>query len=189
MNARAAVSLWAAASLGCAASADAAEVLATEVTHIEDRYAVNFDVRLAAPPERLKRYLTDYANYASYFDSIRESRVLGRTRDGALRVHLRLYSCVLFFCRSATVVKDVTERPDGTITARIEPDLSDFREATEHWRIVPDRGQTRLLYQAQLVPKFYVPPLVGPWLLKRHIRRTLEYSAVKLETLANEKPQ
>lgn len=187
MNARAAFVVLAATWLGYAPAGYGADVLVTEVAHVNGRYAVEFDVRLAAPPERLKHYLTDYANYASYFRSIRESRVLGRTRNGALRVHLRLHSCVLFFCRTATIVKDVTERPDGLITARIEPALSDFREATEVWRIVPDGGQTRLQYQAALVPKFYVPPVFGPWLLKRHIRTTLERSAVKLEALANEK--
>lgn len=187
MNTPAAFCVLAAAWLGYAPAGYGAEVLVTEVTHANGRYAVEFDVRLAAPPGRLKHYLTDYANYASYFTSIRQSRVLGRTPNGALRVRLQLHSCLLFFCRTATVVKDVTERPDGMITARIEPNLSDFRDATELWRIVPDGGQTRLQYQAALVPKFFVPPVLGPWLLKRHIRTTLERSAVKLEALANEK--
>ncbi|MFL6623496.1 MAG: SRPBCC family protein [Sulfurifustis sp.] len=166
-------------------TAHAGEVLDTQVLHDEGRYTVSFDVRLAAPPERLKHYLTDYDNYTSYFTAVKESQVLGRTTDGALRVRLRMRSCILFFCRTVNLVKDVAQLQDGTITARIETALSDFREANERWRITGTKdGQTRLQYHAQLVPAFYVPPLIGPWLLKNEIRDALEAGAEKLETLA-----
>lgn len=169
------------------ATAYAGEVLDTEVLHAQGRYTVSFDVRLAAAPERLKHFLTDYDNYSTYFEAVKESRVLGRTADGALRVQLRLRSCVLFFCRSITLVKDVTQLPDGSITAHIEPDLSDFREADEHWRIsATTDGQTRLQYHAELVPTFFVPPFIGPWLVKGEIRDALEAGAEKLEALAHD---
>lgn len=176
----------AAALLAVLGAARAGEVLDTQVVHDAGKYTVRFDVRLAAPPDRLKRYLTDYDNYATYFASVKESRVLNRTQDGGLRVKLQLYSCVLFFCRTANLVRDITEQPDGTITARIDPAQSDFRETTEQWRITPDNGNTRLQYRAELIPTFYVPPLIGPWLVKGQIRAALESGAEKLEALARE---
>lgn len=172
--------------LAAVAAASAGEILETTVIHEDGRYTVRFDVRLAAPPDRLKHYLTDYERYASYFESVKESHVLGRTPQGELRVRLRLRTCVLFFCRTVTVVRSISERPDGTIVARIDPALSDFREATEQWRIAADQGETRLQYRAELVPTFYVPPLIGPWLVKNQIRNALEAGAEKLEALAHE---
>lgn len=185
MNAGAAVLVLAAMACGSAPAVYGAEVLTTEVSHARGRYGVHFDVRLAAPPDRLKRHLTDYANYAGYFESIKESTVLARKPDG-VRVRLRMRSCVLFFCKTVTTVKDITEQDDGKITARIDPALSDFHEATEHWRITADNGATRLQYDAVLVPSFFVPPLIGPWLVRNQIRVALLSGARKLEALANE---
>jgi hypothetical protein len=168
------------------ASTNAGEILHTEVLHDDGRYTVAFDVRLAAAPDRIKQYLTNYEAYSSYFDSIRESAVLGRTPDGDLRVRLRVRSCVLFFCRTVNFVKDITEHADGSLTARIDPTASDFREATEHWHLFDEDGETHLQYRAELVPTFFVPPLIGPWLIKYKIREALESGALTLEALANE---
>jgi hypothetical protein len=184
VNARAAIGTVAVVLLGCAPPAGAARIALTEVTQVDNRYEVTFDVRLAAPADRLQHYLTDYANYASYFDSVAESTVLSGEPGGLQRVRLRLRSCVLFFCRTVTFVKEVAEQADGEILARIDPSASDFREATETWRITPAGNETRLQYRAELVPDFFVPPLIGPWLLKHKIRSALVSGAEKLEALA-----
>jgi hypothetical protein len=177
------VKLAAACVIAVTAAAHAGEVLDTEVAYADGRYTVRFDVRLDAAPERLKHYLTDYEHYHDYFAAVHESHVLARADDG-LRVRLSLDSCVLFFCQDVVFVKDITEQADGQIMAHIVPAESDFREATEYWRIVPDDGHTRLSYRADLVPDFFVPPLIGPWLLKRKIRDALESGAARLEMLA-----
>jgi Polyketide cyclase / dehydrase and lipid transport len=166
------------------ASVTAAQVTTNEITRDGDRYDVSFDVRIAAPVDRLMRYLTDYANYSRYFHSIRDSALLADAPGTAQRVRLRLRACAWIFCRTVTFVKDVTEAADGEIRARIEPRLSDFREATEYWRVTPVAGETRLQYRASLVPDFFVPPLIGPWLLKRQIHASLISGAETLEILA-----
>lgn len=188
MNAAAAIRMLAAVWLTWAPSAYAAEVLAVEVLHSRGRYVVHFDVRLAAPKDRLERYLTDYARYAEYFEAITESEVLSGAPGGLQRIRLRAESCVLFFCRTVTMVKDIAEQEPGEILAHIDPAQSDFEEATEHWRILAEGEQTRLQYDAELVPDFFVPPLVGPWILKMKIRSSLLSGAEKLEALAREAP-
>lgn len=180
------IGLIAATALPCAFSAAAAEILESDVRHNDGRYTVHFDVRLDAPPDKLRPHLTDYANYAKHAKSITESTVLGKMPSGATRIRLRLRSCFLFFCRNATMVKDITEQPDGTIQAQVDPALSDFRETTEQWRLTAEGNRTRLQYRAELTPTFYVPPLIGPWILKRRMRELLEINATKFETLAHE---
>ncbi len=170
-----------------ASAAHAAEIRELDVQHEDGRYTVRFDVLLAAPIERLKYFLTDYDRYTDHFASIKESRVLSRTPPGTVRVRFKLRSCILFFCRSVIQVKDISEKPDGAIEARIDPAASDFRDAVEHWRLTDERGQTRLQYRAELTPTFYVPPLIGPWLIKRQIRAALNAGGETLEALAREK--
>lgn len=186
MNAGAALLVLAATWLGYAPVARGAEVAALEVAHAQGRYTVHFDVRLAAPRARLERYLTDYGKYDEYFESITESKVLTGSPGGLQRIRLRAYGCILFFCRTVTMVKDIAEQEPGEILAHIDPAVSDFEEATEHWRILADGNQTRLQYDAELVPEFFVPPLIGPWLLKNNIRASLLSGAEKLEALARE---
>lgn len=165
------------------AAAEAAEVTTNAIARVGDRYEVAFDVRIAAPMDRLMHYLTDYANYSRYFHSIRESALLD-SAPAARRVRLRLHACAWFFCRTLTFVKDVTETANGEIRAQIDPTLSDFAEATEYWRVTPVGDETRLEYRAALVPDFFVPPLIGPWLLKRQVHASLLSGAERLETLA-----
>jgi hypothetical protein len=168
----------------------AAEVLEADVVHKDGLYTVRFDVRLTAPADKVKRHLTDYGNYAKHAKSIVESTVLSQAPDGTVRLRLRMRSCVLFFCRETNVVKDISEQADGTIHARIDSQLSDFRESTERWRLFADDAQhTRLQYNAELTPTFYVPPLIGPWWLKRKMRELLETNIGRFEALAHELPQ
>jgi hypothetical protein len=168
----------------CQGAALGADVRTAEITHDNGRYAVRFDVHIAARSEPLKSYLTDYARYAERFPAIRESTILQRRSPTDLRLRLQIHGCVLFFCRTVTTVKDVKELPNNVITAAFDPTLSSFREGSERWQITPDADGTRLQYEARLVPAFYVPPLIGPWIMKRQLRSLLIDNARKLEVLA-----
>ena len=74
----------------------------------------------------------------------------------------------------------------GNEAAHADPRFSDFHEVSERWRIRPEGAQTRMEYNATLVPKFFVPPLIGPWVIKLRIRDSLLSGAETLETLARE---
>lgn len=177
---RAAVALVGAALCG---ALFAGEVLRTELSHSDGRFTVAFDVRIHGDYARVRRVLTDYAQYTKHFDSILESKVL-KTNAAGERVKFRVQSCVLFFCKTVTAVKDIVTDADGTIHAVTDPKVSDFQSADERWRITRDGNATRLRYNAEIVPAFYSPPFIGPWLVKRHIRRTLERGANTLERVA-----
>ena len=41
-----------------------------------------------------------------------------------------------------------------------------------------------MAYNAALEPDFFVPPLIGTWLIKRHVRQNLEESMERVEELA-----
>lgn len=82
--------------------------------------------------------------------------------------------------------EDVQTEGDGEIVGQALPSASDFRELREHWRIVPDDSGTRVHYAATMMPKFFVPPLIGPWLIKATLRRELATSARRIERLSHE---
>lgn len=166
-----------------AGSAHAAETLQAQVTHERGTYRVSFEIVVAAPAARVRAVMTDYERLARLSDSVKESRVLQRAA-GYTRVRQVARACVLFFCKTVTRVLDVRELPDGNIEARTVPALSNFGAGGELWQFFAERERTRVRYAATIVPSFFVPPLIGPPLLKRRIVSELETTGSRLEALA-----
>ena len=162
----------------------AATILKIKVNHSKGRYTVTFDARLDADSTIVRQYLTDYANLTRLSDTITESRILQTYADGRRRVLMTLHSCVLFFCSTIKNVQDVEILDNGDIVSRTDPEESDYSYAMQRWRITAENNHTRLQHQAELVPKFYVPPLIGPWLVKKRIHNELRITAQRLEMFA-----
>lgn len=171
-------------SLLAAFPASAYEILDVRVRHAHDRYDMSFEIRLAADPAAARRLLTDYTHLDRLSATVVDSRVLARNAQRT-RIAITLRACVLWMCRTINQVEDVRATTNGEIEANAIPALSDFNYLRERWRILPDDGGTRVRYEAAMVPKFFVPPLVGPWLMKIRMRDELRASAQRLETLAN----
>lgn len=163
----------------------AAEIVHTEVAHKDQRYHVSFEVLLDAPVERLWRHLTDYERLVRLSDRVIESRVLSAGHE-PLRVYIALRPCVLIFCRTIQRTVDVQFIADGHILSLADPQHSDFQYSLERWQIEAHGQRTRLRYTGEVEPRFFVPPLIGPWLMKRVIRDELETTVNKLELLAQQ---
>ena len=169
--------------LAFSARADAYEIREVQVSHLRGRYDITFDVRLAADPAAVRRLLTDYPRLNRLSSTVVESRVLSRTPE-RVRIALTLRACILWMCRNISEVEDVRSNADGSIEGKAVPAQSDFHELNERWRILPDGDATRVRYEASMKPKFFVPPLIGPWLMKIKMRDELRASAQRLEALA-----
>ncbi len=164
-------------------SSHAYEIETLDVTHDEGHYSVNFSVQIASTPGKVRALSTDYAQLAQLSDLVAESRVLA-VNGNVTRLKLVLRACVLFFCKSVSRVEDIVAEQNGDITTRALPEQSDFRLATERWRIQPYGSGTRFIYHADLEPAFFVPPFIGPYLMRRVIEKELRESAVRFERLA-----
>ena len=173
--------LWAALA---AAPATAAEILRTDVRHDGGMYTVEFEVRLQARERAVRALMTDYAQLTRLSDTVIVSEVVQQHANGKQRIRLLLNACVLFFCKNIKKIEDVETLASGDIITEAIPQDSDFSRAIERWQIMPDATHTRVRYQAQMVPSFFVPPLIGPFVIKSKIRDELRASMYKLEQLA-----
>ena len=93
-------------------------------------------------------------------------------------------TCILVFCKTIRQVKDVTSISPGVLVTENVAELSDFAAGHETWRIVPHGARTRVSYAGMLEPAFRVPPVIGPWIVKRKLRQRLVATARRLERLA-----
>jgi hypothetical protein len=172
--------------LAAAAPAFAAEVNAIAVSHSGASYTIAFDAVVDAPAPRVYAVLADYARLGKLNPVITAISVEAAPAGGAERVRSEIKTCIWFFCRKIVQVEEVTESDPGMIRARIVPGTGDFESGSCFWRISGDGPRTRLHYEATRVAAFWIPPVIGPWAIKRTLHEQLESSIVLLERLANQ---
>ena len=156
-----------------------------ETGHADGRYTVSFEVVLDADRDKVWQIMTDYEHLPRVSKIIVKSRVLKQHDANRHRVGVTLEACVLIFCKTVKRMVDIEARPPTEILVSEVPDQSDFREGLERWRIAAEGVKTRLHYTAELVPDFFIPPLVGPVMVKYLLRREIRLTALTVEALAN----
>lgn len=179
--------------LGLAGPAGAARILDARVIFEDDQYEVRFAVVLDGERARLRQVLTDYPGMSRLSPTMRRSRVIHAAGDHRpARIELTFRPCVLvIFCKTLTKVSNVHIDDEGNRMRFVAvPELSDFHEAREAIALADvsagDAARVRFTYSAVLKPKFNIPPLVGPWLIKQRILGDLEATARNVERLLHD---
>jgi hypothetical protein len=174
------------ASLGSGA-AGAAQLNEVTVSNGAAGLRLTFDAAVDAPERRVFQVLSDYARFGRINPAIISMSVAPSPDGRGSRVRSVLRSCVWFFCRTVVTVEDVTEADGRIIEARIVPGLGDFDSGSSVWRLTAEGARTRLHYQSTRVAGFWIPPLIGPWVIKRSLHEQLEVGLRALERLAEQK--
>ncbi len=158
--------LW----LAVAGPVAAGEVLVAQAGHDHGLYTVEVDMRLDAPRAEVWRLLTDYPHYGRLNEAIQLSEVLEQRGAGDYRVRVVTDACVYFFCKRLVQVQDVVEVNGSYLSANVLPELSHFRYGVARAYVWEEGQQTRVRVLAEVVPDFWVPPLIGPWLIAHKLR-------------------
>ena len=165
-------------------SSYAGEVLDSNVGTHEDHFLLRIDMLIDADTERVRQLLTDYAHLDQLSQSITRSEVL-ESQPPNYRIRVTTDGCLLFFCRELVQVQDVTELNDGYILVTVVPEMSDFSYSRNMWRIRKQNDDTRVTYTSDLVPGFWIPPLIGTSLFKHKLLEETRLLIENLERLAN----
>ena len=90
-------------------------------------------------------------------------------------------SCVLIFCKALVKVERIDIQAPNIILASALPEVSDFKLFNTRWTLKPVEGGTKVLYEAELIPDFWVPPIIGPWALKRKFKHSADEIGMRIE--------
>lgn len=163
----------------------AVELVEFKITESQGVYSIEATTLLDASAPHVRSALTDLVHIYRVSPEIIESEILPSADKDSVRVRTRVLGCVAFFCNEIERVEDVRELPSGDLESVMVPELSSFRSGSAGWRIESIGGRTRVIYQAQMEPDFFIPPLIGSYFVKQKLHETVTTSFAKLELIAN----
>lgn len=169
-------------SVGCA---DAAELRELQVQRERGHIIVGSETFIDAPPQAVFEILADYETFQEISDVFDETRFIERDAAGNGLVYSRVSGCVLLFCTTIERVEKLTVEPGRKITAVAVPEESDVEFSTAYWVFEAEAGGTRIDYQLDFKPDFWVPPVLGPMIIRAKLRSYAREAAVRVEEMAN----
>jgi len=134
--------------------------------------------------EHVRSVLADYKNLSDLDPSIIEIQILEPPDEKTSRVKTLLDYCVLFFCKRVVRTEDVIEVENGDFVAKIVPELSNIKSGVSIWSFETKEEKIKISFSSRIEPAFWIPPLIGPPVLKADLERHLRLTARKLEELA-----
>ena len=178
------VSLLLVGILGCL-PVHAGNVMEAEVIHDSGVYTLSLDAWISAPVPKVHHALTDYTHLERVNPAVKESEIIHSSSSVHHRVRTLIEACIAFFCKRLMQVWDVEQQSDHVIVATIVPELSNFRSGNANWVLRKESSGTRLRFTTQLEPSFWVPPLIGPWLIRYKLHKEALESVNNLERLGS----
>jgi len=166
---------------------NAGDIIESKVEHKDKQYFVTLEVVINADSQQVFRLLTDYENLTSLSDSIKESRLIYSLSDNDHRVQVKTKACVTFFCKTINQIQDVEELPGMVIITTSLPEKSDVEYAHARWKISAEDDFTRISYNSDLKPSFWIPPVIGPPLIERTLRNEALAVINGLESLVQQR--
>lgn len=148
--------------------ATAAEVLHHDMEFKDKHYVLSLEMRVNGTMAQVYTILTDFNHFNTLNDSIKKSQLLFNNNNVST-VEVIAEGCVLLFCKTIKQVQVVTELGNGKIDAITDPDESDMAFGETHWQLTAAGRSTTVKYQSDYVPDFWVPPVIGPAILKSRL--------------------
>ena len=140
---------------------------AAEVSvHYENKtYHLRVAFEVEATPAQVMQVLTDFENIADLNPAIIESVLQNSPKKDNLRVKTVIQDCVLFFCKRITRVEDIVQFKNEKLEAFVLPLLSDLRSGYAVWVLIKHPSGTTVTYEANMQPKFWIPPIIRSYVL------------------------
>lgn len=162
----------------------AAEVQSTGISHTGERYHVSVTSHVPAPPRRVMALLTDYDGFERLHPMVQDSRLMGHEAEGT-RVRTTYRDCpIVIYCVEFSHTSLFTRVSEGMLVARADPAASDFAYGRFEWTALPEGDGTRLTFLSEVEPEFWVPPIIGDWVLKHRLTRVAEEIHEAIKALA-----
>lgn len=170
--------------------APAAQVTGVEVIRDGGKFLIDMHLAIDASAPSVFRALQDYPAMARYNPDLRSVRVEPTSAPDRVRLFTTIHACVLIFCKTMhqeQVMTATANANGGTLDAELVPRGGDFKRGQGVWIVRPcstARARTCMDIHIELVPAFWVPPVIGRWVLGRKMDEEASRTAAGLEQTA-----
>jgi hypothetical protein len=154
----------------CSPTSTADEIEVLSVKDADGEYSLHIADVLDAPVDYVYKVITDYTHAYRINPTITDVQILPAGQGQGVRVRNHSEQCVGPFCFHIVWTGDIVETRDRDIEVTTIPQLSDFVSGSAIWHIRPQGEHTRVLYESRLKPAFFVPPVIGGIIVKKHIK-------------------
>ena len=165
------------------ACANSVEILNVKVDSKGKRYHMLGESIIQATPEFIFNTLMDYDNFHRLASGIAESRYIEADDPDQLLGYTRIDSCILFFCKSVEKVERIQATAFSEISTEVIPEQSDFVFNNSRWLLEESESGTRVTYEAEMEPDFWMPPLITKWAIRYKLRKSAELIGLRIEYL------
>jgi hypothetical protein len=164
--------------------AAAAELRDIVVEKNDDRYHLSSTTYFDATQSQLYNLLIDYDKFVLFSSAFAEAENRAPDEQGRPQFYTKMEGCVLLFCRTYIRIGYLELEPEHDIVAIVDPEQSNFNYSRERWQLIPDGEGTILIYHFEMEPGFWVPPIIGPYVIKRALLSAGKRAVNRIEAVA-----
>lgn len=145
----------------------------------EQVFEVAANGTVKATPAHVWKVLTDYEAMPEFVPDLTKNKVTSRTGNRAI-IEQSGVARFLFLKRQINLVVEANEEPMSAIDISLI--AGDMKVYACRWELaaLPDGG-TRITYTGKMVPKFYVPGMLGSNIISRDIERMMKAVLERLD--------
>lgn len=167
--------------IGLGQNMSAVELTNMQVDRKGDRFYMDSTLLVEAPIESMLAILLDYNNLHQFSRGIVHSQEVTPDDDNVRRVYTHIRGCVAFICRSVERVEKLEVFDEHRIVATLVPELSknvvwnlstwELESVSVTAKKANDKPVqlTRIHYTLEFEPDFWVPPIIGGYLVKKSL--------------------
>lgn len=165
-------------------TAAAAELRSIEVSLEDGRYRLISESQFEVNQDALYTVLIDYEQFKKFTSAIVASRNVEPDTEGRPQFYTLMEGCVLFYCRTFERNGYLLLKPKHDIVAVVDAEASDFKYSRERWQLRSEGDGTLMIYEFEMEPRFWVPPVIGPYYIKRALKSGSVRAINRIEALA-----
>ncbi len=155
------------------------------VERTEAGLLVQVSLFIEVPPAIAWQVMTDYERMPSFIPNLRESRVVSAPGEKT-RVLQKGVAQIGWFSHDYEVEREVELTPETLIRSRgIRGNLRKLEMETH---LAAEGTGSRVSYRGLSIPDFWVPPFIGPAMVKRQVMEQFTAMAAEMRLRAGFKP-
>jgi hypothetical protein len=175
---------WPLTLLVLAAPGLSAEIRSLDVQYEDGYYTMRSEAWFDVGREPMYEVFSSWELSTEFSSAIVEARDLAPDESGRPGFYSVARGCVLFFCRSLKRQGYVERDRPQLLRAVAVPEHSDFEVCNETWEFAEVDGGTVITYTLLMKPDFWVPPAIGPFVIKRTLKSKAGQALDRIESIA-----